>query len=205
MVADGGAPIVINPDGNLYYGLDLRERGKVSVGLTRISADGKQMHFSPDLKRTLERMGDSVNGLATGPDGSILVSTWNAILKVTKEGAVTSIANPVVVEVCDEDPADHDPSNHSPHLRGLAADERGAVFAAATSCRCLLRVEPDGKVETVLKAERPWAPTGVAVQGGNVYVLEYTNANGGPDEGWLPRVRRLGRDGKVTTLATISR
>jgi len=49
----------------------------------------------------------------------------------------------------------------------------------------------------------PWRPD--ALHGGAVYVLEYTNANGGPDEGWLPRVRKLGRDGQVTTLATIPR
>jgi hypothetical protein len=68
-----------------------------------------------------------------------------------------------------------------------------------------LKIAPDGKIESVLKAERPWSPTGVAVLGGSVYVLEYTNANGGPGEGWLPRVRRLGRDGTISTLATISR
>jgi len=28
--------------------------------------------------------------------------------------------------------------------------------------------------------------------------------NGGPDEGWLPRVRKVARDGKVTTLVTIT-
>jgi hypothetical protein len=84
-------------------------------------------------------------------------------------------------------------------------DAHGTVYAAATSCHRVLKIAPDGKVESVLRAERPWSPTGVAVHGGAVYVLEYTNANGGPDQGWLPRVRRLGRDGKVTTLATISR
>jgi sugar lactone lactonase YvrE len=150
-------------------------------------------------------MGDGVNGLATGADGSVFVSTWNAVLKVNGDGAVTSVANPGVVKDCDMDPADHNPSNHSPHLRGLAVDERGTVYAAATSCHRLLKIAPDGKVEIVLKAERPWSPTGVALRGGDVYVLEYTNANGGANEGWLPRVRRLGRDGKVTTLVTISR
>ena len=84
-------------------------------------------------------------------------------------------------------------------------DAAGTVYAAATSCHRLLKIAPDGKVDTVLKAERPWSPTGVALHGEDVYSLEYTNANGGPDEGWLPRVRKLGRDGKVTTLAVISR
>lgn len=65
------------------------------------------------------------------------------------------------------------------------------------------RQSPDErKIETVLKAEPPWSPTGVAVQRGEVYILEYTNANGSSREGWRPRVRRLGRDGKVTTLFT---
>jgi len=50
-----------------------------------------------------------------------------------------------------------------------------------------VKITADGIVETVLKTERPWSPIGVAVQGGDVYVLEYTNANGGLEEGWLPR------------------
>jgi hypothetical protein len=77
--------------------------------------------------------------------------------------------------------------------------------AAATSCHRVLKIARDGKVESILTSERPLSPTGVAVHGGAVYVLEYTNANGGPDEGWLPRVRRLGRDGTVATFATIAR
>jgi hypothetical protein len=58
-------------------------------------------------------------------------------------------------------------------------------------------------VEVVLKSERPWSPTGVAVHGGDVYILEYTNANGGMTDGWTPRVRKLTRDGMVTLLATV--
>jgi hypothetical protein len=54
-----------------------------------------------------------------------------------------------------------------------------------------------------LKAERPWSPTGVAVRGDDVYVLEYPNSAERAD--WLPRVRKLDRGGNVTTLVTISR
>jgi len=205
LIAGGGAPIVVNPDGNLYYGHALLDGGRVAVGLTRVSPDGKQALFSPDLTKTLEKTDDGVFGLATGPNGSVYVSTWDAVLKVNQDGTLTTVVHPVVVKDCDEDPADHKPSNRLPYLRGLAVDARGTVYAAATSCHRLLKIEPGGKTESVLRAERPWSPTGVAVHGGDVYVLEYTNANGGPDEGWQPRVRRLGPDGKVTTLATISR
>jgi sugar lactone lactonase YvrE len=90
-------------------------------------------------------------------------------------------------------------------LRGLAVDSDGTVYAAATGCHRVVRITRDGKVEVVLKAERPWSPTGVAVHGDDVYVLEYTNANGGQADGWTPRVRKLARDGRVTTLATLAR
>jgi len=44
----------------------------------------------------------------------------------------------------------------------------------------------------------------VATHGENAYVLEYTHANRGFEEGWLPRVRKIGREGKVSILAVIS-
>jgi hypothetical protein len=87
-------------------------------------------------------------------------------------------------------------------LRGLAVDERGTVYVAATGCHCVVKIRADGKVEAVLKAERPWSPTGVALQGGVIYVLEYANANGEKPEDWVPRVRKVSRDGKTTTLVT---
>jgi hypothetical protein len=59
-----------------------------------------------------------------------------------------------------------------------------------------------GKVETVLKSEKPWSPTGVAVRGKDVFVLEYTNTDQARD--WAPRVRKLGADGKVAILADLA-
>src|SRR5262249_46887058 len=70
-------------------------------------------------------------------------------------------------------------------------------------CRCVVRITPEGKVETVLKAERPWTPTGVAVRGKDVFVLEYTHYTN-KHEDWAPRVRKLGPDGKVAILATVA-
>ena len=81
-------------------------------------------------------------------------------------------------------------------------NSHGVVYAAATGCHCVAKVTPDGQVSTVLKAQRPWSPTGVAVHGEDVYVLEYPNS---ADRDWLPRVRKLGHDGRVTTLATVPR
>jgi hypothetical protein len=198
LVADGGAPVAVARDGNLYYALRLLDGGGVAAGITRISPDGKRARFAPDLDKAVEQQG--ITGLATGLDESIYIACPSAILKVKMDGTFTTLVSPVVVKDCDEDLADGNPS---PYLRGLAVDARGTVYAAACGCHCLIKVATNGKVETLLKAERPWAPTGVAVSGEDVYVLEYTNANAGQSKGWQPRVRRLGRDGKVKTLATI--
>ena len=197
IVADGGAPIAVNTNGHLYYGVGVSSAGKISVGMMKLSPDGKQEPFAPDFTRTIENLG--ITGMASGPDGILYVSCLTGIIKITTDGKFSTVANPVVVKDCDPD------GDSTPFLRGLDVDSRGALYAAACGCRCVVKITADGKVETVLKAERPWSPTGVAVHRDDVYVLEYTNANGHFTEGWLPRVRKLGRDGKVTTLATISK
>src|SRR5207245_555535 len=80
LVADGGAPLVVNRDGNLYYALRLLGGGKVAPGLTQIAPDGKRTLFAPGVNETAEKLG--ISGLATGPDGSLYVACPSAILKV---------------------------------------------------------------------------------------------------------------------------
>ena len=141
-------------------------------------------------------------GPAAGPDGALYVSYPKAILKILTDGKVTTFADPVVVTDGDNDLPAGTPESQLPLLRGLAADGRGTVYAAATGCRCVVKITADRKVETVLKAERPWSPTGVALQGEAIYVLEYPNANGDKHADWVPRVRKIGRDGQATTVVT---
>jgi sugar lactone lactonase YvrE len=205
--ADGGAPIAMNSDGNLYYGSNPSEDGSMPPGglsVSRISTNGTLTEFAPSLKTTLAQINQGVTGLATEPGGVIYVACPSAIYKVRIDGTVSTFLEPVACNDCDPDPADHIPSNPLPYLRGLAVDSNGTVYAAATSCHRVLKITPSGLVETFLKTERPWSPTGVALHGGDVYVLEYTGANGGHDEGWLPRVRKVAADGKVSTIVTMS-
>jgi len=82
----------------------------------------------------------------------------------------------------------------------MAVDGNGSFSRA--DLKLVKRITPFGTKPTLLVAE---GGTPIVVNPDGNFYLEYTNANGGPDEGWLPRVRRLGRDGTVTTLATISR
>src|SRR4029077_11807227 len=195
LYASGGAPLVVNRDGNLDYGSGFPEGDDMAPGghtVTRMAPDGKRTLFAPGLKTTLAKLNEAVTGLAAGRDGSLFVACPNAILKVKMDGTVTTLVHPVVVRDCDDDLAKDSRTRffHSPYLRGLDVTEDGTVYAAVTGCRCVVKITPEGKGETVLKAARPWAPTGVAVRANVVFVLEYTN----PDKpkSWVPRVRRLG-------------
>jgi WD40 repeat protein len=192
-----GAPFVVGRDGNLYW-------AKGNVEIARLSPDGKVTLLAAGLKETAEKLG-GLRGLASGPDGGLYAACPSAVLKIDPEGKVTTLVHPIILQDVDAELPPGTPDDQKPFLRGLAVDSRGTVYAAATGCHCVVKITPDGQVGSILKAERPWSPTGVAVRGEDIYVLEYTNANRGPEDGWLPRVRKLGRDGTVTTLATISR
>jgi sugar lactone lactonase YvrE len=201
--ADGGSPIAVLRDGKLYYASGDEKMTPGGLQVTRQSPSGEISIFPPDGKKTTGKLG--ITGLAPGPDGSLYIASPSAVLKLKMDGTFTILAQPIELKDCDVDYPDNNPNSLLPSLRGLAVDEDGTVFAAGVGCRAVVRISPDGKkIEAVLKAERPWSPTGVAVHRGEVYVLEYTNANGSPREGWRPRVRKLGRDGKVTTLVTVA-
>jgi sugar lactone lactonase YvrE len=205
VVADGGSPIAVSRDGCLYYLCGFSRTRPTDPGgplIGRASPDGKLTVLTPGLKETVEKLG-GITGLAAGPDGCLYAACPSAVLKVTPNGTASMLVHPVALADCDVDFPDGNRDFPLPALRGLAVDAEGTVYAAAQGCHRVVRIARDRKVEVVLKAERPWSPTAVAVHGDEVYVLEYTNANGGAADGWAPRVRKLARDGKVTILATV--
>jgi hypothetical protein len=197
-VAVPGSPSsLIQADGGLYYAsAEQLERAGVEQ-IARLAADGTLRTPTPTLPAIAKKLG-GIRGLAFDQDGDLYVAYESTVQKITPTG-VTTLINSIAVKDCDVDvPGD----GRLPFLRGLAVDTRGVVYAAATGCRRVIRIT-GGRVETVLKAERPWSPTGVATFGDDVYVLEYTNPHGSA-KGWRPRVRKIKRDGTVATLVTIS-
>jgi hypothetical protein len=201
--AGGGAPLVVGDDGDFYYVSGPDDDTPGGLTLTRETPDGTRTKFSPALARAMHENDDGVLSLTVGPNSAIYVGCWTAVFKVNKDASVTTVASPVKVTDCDFDPADHKASNRGPLLRGIAVDSDGVIYAAATSCHRVIKITTDGQVSTVLKSERPWSPTGIAISGQDKYVLEYTNANGPATEGWRVRVRRIAGDGNVTTIATL--
>jgi len=197
LITDGGSPLVVARNGDLYYVCDDERMIPGGLQIARLTPAGKETLLNPTLRETSEELG-GIKGLAVGTDGSLYASYPKSVLKINLDGKFNTLANPVVVKDCEANV----PSNETPSLRGLAVDSRGVVYAAATGCGCVIRIASDGKIATVLKAQKPWAPCGVALHGEDLYVLEHINPNSESHEDWRPRVRKVTPDGKVATLWT---
>jgi len=191
--ADGGAPISVGRSGALYFGSNWEGGEKHPPGGLTVSqqtADGKLSVLSSDLTRMLRRENTGVTGLAAARSGLFVASPSN-IWHVNVKGGVGRFDARVT-----------DCGERKPDFRGLCVAPDGNFYAAATGCGCVV-LFTNGAYKTVLKSERPWSPTDVAWHDGNVFVLEWTNPNGHVSDGWRPRVRKLARDGTVTTLVEV--
>jgi len=199
--ADGGSPIAVLSDGDLYYVSGVEELTPGGLQVARNSPSGEISVCASSLTRITEK---PITGLAAAPDGELYIACPSAVFKMKKDGTFSTLVDPIHLEGCDVDYPDNNTNNALPYLRGLAVDKQRTVFAAGTACHCLVKITSAGRFEPVLIAERPWSPTGVAEHNGDVYVLEYTHATEPKEQGWLPRVRKLAKDGTVTSLVTIT-
>jgi hypothetical protein len=139
-----------------------------------------------------------INGLENGPDGAIYFTHDAAVGKIDAKGKVTMIAHGIAPRNCETIPG-NDPAD-GPYLRGLAVAPDGTVYVAAAACGRVLAISPRGHVTAILRTKSPWSPTAVAYANGELFVLEYLHTEGDDRRRWLPRVRKVDRQGKVTTL-----
>lgn len=191
-------PITIGRDGSLYY-VPFKRTGNRE--LIRRTPAGERSVFAQLPTASGKDATRWVNGIATAPDGSIYVTGDDEVFKVDTGGKVSALKTAVQLSDCAKNP----PENPKlPFLRGLAVGAEGTVYAAATGCRTVIAISARGDIRTILSAPSPWSPTAVAVAGGAIYVLEYLHTPGHNRMEWLPRVRRIGPDGKVTVIANIS-
>jgi sugar lactone lactonase YvrE len=195
-------PCDFGRDGNLYYA-DTREGTRI----TRRTAAGQESVLvgasgqAPVLR--------TVTGIAGGPDDSLYIvdidreSGDHAVLKIAMDGKVSTFSTGFL------DAYPRKQSGRGDCCRGLAVDSDGNVFVAGTDRRCVVKITPQGKTSLALQASSPWFPTGVAVLRDELYVLEYTDMPPGwePEDrkGWVPRVRKVERDGSATIVVTVPR
>jgi len=191
-------PLVVNKDGNIYYA----NTRPGSAKIIKRTPDGQESVFATN------KIFEFISDITSGADGSLYItesSNANAstIRKIKMDGTISIIATFVGKESKDL-PLETVPS----YCRGLAVDSTGTIYVAATGSRSVLKITPQGKVTTILQSTSPWTPTGVALFRGEVYLLEWhdvTPENLEVREAWTPRIRKIGLDGKVTTVATVSR
>ena len=195
-------PIAMGRNGNLYYPLFeagsglrillLAPSGQTSV-LTSLPTE-KAKEAKEELRW--------INGLATAPDGTLYYTENKAIRRITAHG-ISTVSPEISPAGCVSIPGME--SKEGPLLRGLAVDSRGTVYVAATGCGSVLKIAPDGKVTTLFQLQSPWSPTGVALFGGDLYVLEYLHTASDNRREWLPRVRKISPDGRTVLIAAIDR
>jgi len=191
-------PLTIHPDGNLYYA-DTRPNlprlvRRTPGGNESTLISGQQFQF--------------VHGITAGPDSNLYISSvsekFTAIQKISLDGKISLLAQYTGKKNSSQLPSGMHPS----YCRGLAIDPQGTAYVAATGSRCVLKITSQGVITTLLEVPYPWSPTGVAVFNDEVYMLEWHDVKAGDEEirkAWIPRIRKLGKDGKSSILATITR
>lgn len=203
LIISSDFPLAISRDGVLYYA-DTRPR---RPRIVRRTADGRETVVAED---------DSfkgIGGIVVGPDGAVYITNEvrrnvNVVRKIARDGKISQVVSAETVASGADRAVSPPLEAESNYCRGLYVDSDGTVYVAHTGSRRVIKVTPKDEVTTVLRTESPWSPTGVAVFGGEVYVLEWKDppaAQGEERRAWIPRVRKVGRDGKISTLATISR
>lgn len=169
------------------------------VQIVRVAPSGERaVHATlPAIRRKGERV-PSINGIAPGPDGSLYYTEDRAVRKIDARGRVTAVATVENVPRCEPIPGIE--RRTGPYLRGLAVGTDGTAWVAASGCGVVLKITPRGAVTTALRTSSPWSPTAIAVSGADVFVLEYLHTASDERREWLPRVRKIARDGSVETL-----
>jgi sugar lactone lactonase YvrE len=201
LISDGGSPLVIHKDGNLYYICNDEQMIPGGLQVGRLSPGGKLTLVAPGIRKRVDELG-GIKGLAAGPDDSLYAVSPGAVLKVKLDGTFSIVKQPVAAPDCDLDLPPNMLPAHQPFLTGLTVSPSGVIYLAATGCRAVVRLDPNGRITTVLKAESPWSPTGVALKGEDLYVVEWTNPHNEQHD-YRPRVRIVGRDGKVKLLGSV--
>ena len=190
-------PIAVEPDGDLVYPwLGPGERLEVF----RLAPSG-----TTTILKTLPANSGLrwLNGIAAARDGSIYFTENKAVRRIAPNGDMTIVVDQVTLADCEPVPGIE--ADQRPYLRGLDVDAQGVIYVAASGCRAVLKITPDKKITTILRTPGPWSPTGVAISGSDLYVLEYLHTPGDNRREWLPRVRKVDSEGRVVTVAAIER
>ena len=198
LLLSSDVPIATSADGSLYYPT---RGGAPGLQILHLSPSGNRSTFTT-LPARSDRPAYNLNEIAVR-DGFVYYTEDDAVRRVDSDGRIATIAEHVALKDCR--PVTGIGRESLPLLRGLAVDSIGSVYVAATGCARLLKISTRGAVTAVYQAEGDWSPTGVAISGTTVYVLEFIGAGSDDRPSMIPRIRRIAADGSSSVLATVRR
>jgi uncharacterized protein (TIGR03437 family) len=200
--------LIFDRAGNLFVADrgNNRVRRITGFGVITTYAGSGQAGFSGDGGSATEAMLNNPSGVAIAGDGSLLVADRfnHRIRRVTVSGIITTIAGTGVLGFNGDGLAPAE-SNISEPL-DIGVDGRGAIFVVEAGIKRIRRIGADGRVSTAAgNGEGRFSgdgdqglravfdvPLGLAVdRDGNLFFADTANH----------RVRRIGRDGLITTIA----
>jgi sugar lactone lactonase YvrE len=187
-------PLVVGPDGNLYYP-SVRES---NVRILQTKPTGGTSAFVTLPRSVAGANLRWINGIATGPEGSLYYTEDNAIRRIARDGRISTVATIPALAGGPKIPG----VDQHPYLRGLKVDAN-VVYVADDGDARVLKVTPDGKVTTLMQLESPWAPTDVAIFGDVLYVEEFLHTANDNRVEWMPRIRKITPDGRSTIILTV--
>jgi sugar lactone lactonase YvrE len=138
--------------------------------------------------------------MVMGPDSALYLTEGGTVRRITFDGTVTTLAGP---KQGFGDREEDQPRASS--LLGIVIDAQRNIYAADWEERRVVKISANGNVTTVLESGLFWAPSGVAVVGEDLYVLEHRAGVTAPLEkvGFGgPRVRKVSTQGSIVTLGT---
>jgi len=192
-------PLVMGRDGDLYFP---SHGGGGPLRILRFLPNGQTSTLASLPGSASGEPVRELNGLAAGPDGSLYYTEHDAIRRVDRAGQVSTVVEHIEVAGCTS--MSRTSGRRDPMLRGLDVDGDGTIYVAATGCGSVLRVTPAG-VTILPQVSNAWAPTGVAVFGKVVYVLEFQDAESDDRRAMVPRVRKIEPNGHTAVVATVTR
>jgi hypothetical protein len=198
LLLSSDVPIAIGRDGSLYY----PSRG-APLRLMRVKPSGETAVFATLPARTGATELRDLNGVAVGPDGSVYYTENDAVRRIDSSSRISTVAQNVSPAKCAS--VQGIERRDMPLLRGLAVDAAGTVYVAATGCGSVLKVTATGEVTTLFQGDGEWSPTGVALLGSDVYVLEFLGAGSDDRRAMVPRVREIASTGATRVIATARR
>jgi len=189
-----GTSIWKDRGGNMYR-VDSHPKGQLLVLKRTPSGNVSVLVGRGDVLRNYHQGAPySVGGIAFGADGALYFTHGSNVGKLTSSGAFTALTRNVAAEKPSGKPAGET------RLFGIVVDTQSNAFVADYNNRRILKIGSAGVVSTVLRADEPWAPTGLATKDGDLYILEFEFT---PPSTYTPRVRKLDAQGNVTLLATV--